>query len=176
MPKAIYRKCEATEVITYQEGNWMGIGKIPDEAWKIVGTDDFTFTSENGYQLSGKSKTLQRGYMGSTYVMDGLTLVHYKLWYPYQSSAYTHYEYRVTPTKIVSHKRGAYLTDVILDFGSVPENGRAEDGYWYEFVRLVGMYCGIAGTSREVTGWVQSEGIWKEQNEILANAGGIWKS
>lgn len=82
-----------------------------------------------------------------------------------------------TSTKTESYTRGAYLTDIVLDFGSVSENERAEDGYWYEFVKP-------ASDSRVMVG-----GIWKDANEsyacvngilrpvdeIKVSVGGIWK-
>lgn len=73
------------------------------------------------------------------------------------------------------YSRGAYLSDMVLDYGSVPENVRHTDGYWYEFVRMASpLYVNVNGVCHDISEmYVNQNGIAIPINEITFNNGGV---
>lgn len=89
------------------------------------------------------------------------------------SAAYT--LWRFLKEKITVYTKGSYVEDLVLDYGSVPENGRHTDGYWYEFVRMASpLYVNVNGVCHDISEmYVNQNGIAIPINEIIFNNGGV---
>lgn len=68
----------------------------------------------------------------------------------------------ITTSTISGYKKGTFIAEITAEYGSLPQNGKHSDGYWYVFEKMLSQV------------WVNFNGVWKKCS-CLSNVSGVWK-
>ncbi|MFZ2538162.1 MAG: hypothetical protein WAX04_04605 [Oscillospiraceae bacterium] len=86
-------------------------------------------------------------------------------------------DYTYTPyiSETLVDVRGAYLNDVIADYGSLPTDGRHTDGYWYTYLKpATNASVNVNGIFRDADLWGNVNGIFRPSQTSM-NVNGVYR-